>query len=117
MKSLFFRAGLAVFIFSFAFVTLADTSNPPRERVSFNAGWRFVKGDPAEMTNSLAYANIKDWVEATGAEFTRNPELAAKTSPAGNPGGGNISYAQSNFNDNQWRLLNLPLDWGIEGPF
>jgi beta-galactosidase len=117
MKLLFFRAGLAVFIFSFAFATLADTANGPRERVSFNADWRFAKGDPAGMTNSLAYANIKDWVEATGAEFTRNPELVAKTRPAGEPGGGNISYAQTGFNDSQWQLLNLPHDWGIEGPF
>ena len=117
MKSLFFRLGLAALTFSFAFVTLADTANGPRERISLNAGWRFTKGDPAEMTNSLAYANIKDWVEAAGAEFTRNPELAAKTRPAGEPGGGNILYAQSGFNDSQWRHLNLPHDWGIEGPF
>jgi beta-galactosidase len=117
MKSLFFRAGLAVFIFSFALVTLADTAAGPRERLSFNAGWRFVKGDPTEVTNQLAYTNIQNWVEATGAEFTRNPELAAKTRPAGNPGGGDISYAQSSFDDSQWRLLNLPHDWGIEGPF
>jgi beta-galactosidase len=117
MKSLFFRAGLAVFIFSFAFVTLADTSTPPRERVSFNTGWRFVKGDPADAADQLTYTNIKDWVEFIGAEFTKNPELAAKTQPAGEPGGGDISYVQSDFNDSQWRLLNLPHDWGIEGPF
>jgi beta-galactosidase len=104
----FFRLHLSLWL------TVTDG---PRERVSFNAGWRFEKGDPAGMTNSLAYANIKDWVEATGAEFTRNAELAAKTRPAGEPGGGNISYAQSGFNDSQWRLLNLPHDWGIEGPF
>jgi len=56
-------------------------------------------------------------VEASGAEFTRNPELAAKRRPEGNPGGGDISYAQSGFDDSQWRRLNLPHDWGIEGPF
>jgi beta-galactosidase len=43
MKSLFFRPGLAVLIFSSALVTLADTANGPRERVSFNAGWRFAR--------------------------------------------------------------------------
>ena len=117
MKSLFLRAGLAVFIFSFAFVVLADSDNGPRECVSFNAGWHFAKGDPAEMTNSLAYANIKDWVEAAGAEFTTNANLTAKSRPVGEPDGGNIPYAQNDFNDSQWRLLNLPHDWGIEGPF
>jgi len=41
MKSLFFRIGPAVLIFSSAFATLADTANGPGDRVSFNAGWRF----------------------------------------------------------------------------
>ena len=117
MKSLFIRAGLVMFIFSFALVSLADTADGPRERVSFNAGWRFVKGDPAGMTNSLAYANIKDWMDLIGSEFSTNINLTAKTRPAGELGGGDISYAQSSFNDSQWRLLNLPHDWGIEGPF
>jgi beta-galactosidase len=88
----------------------------PREGASLNAGWRFIKGDPDDVTNQLEYANIKDWVEATGAEFTTNADLAAKKRPEGNPGG-DISYAQNSFNDSQWRLLNLPHDWGIEGPF
>jgi len=106
-----------VFIFSLAFAAGADNSNLPRERVSFNAGWRFVQGDPAEVTNQMAYPNIADWVEAAGGEFTTNAALAAKTRPAGNPGGGDISYAQNSFDDSQWRRLNLPHDWGIEGPF
>ena len=89
----------------------------PRERISLDADWRFIKGDPGEVTNQLEYANIKDWVETAGTEFTTNADLAAKKKPEGNPGGGDISYAQSGFDDSQWRLLNLPHDWGIEGPF
>ena len=46
MKSLFFRPGLVVLFFSFAFVTLADTANGPGDRVSLNAGWRFARFDP-----------------------------------------------------------------------
>ncbi len=88
----------------------------PRECASLNAGWRFIQGDPADAAGKLAYTNIQDWVEATGAEFTTNAALIAKQKPEGNPGG-DISYAQSSFNDRQWRLLNLPHDWGIEGPF
>src|ERR1035441_9496221 len=89
----------------------------PRERISLDAGWRFAKDDPADAAGQLAYTNIQDWVEATGMEFTTNADLAAKKKPEGNPGGGDISYAQSGFDDSQWRLLNLPHDWGIEGPF
>jgi len=88
----------------------------PRERISLDTGWRFIKGDPGEVTNQLEYTNIKDWVETAGAEFTTNADLAAKKRPEGNPGG-DISYAQNGFNDSQWRLLNLPHDWSIEGPF
>jgi beta-galactosidase len=89
----------------------------PRERISLDAGWRFAKDDPADAAGQLAYTNIQDWVEATGMEFTTNADLAAKKKPEGNPGGGDISYAQSGFDDSQWRLLNLPHDWGVEGPF
>jgi beta-galactosidase len=89
----------------------------PRERISLDAGWRFAKDDPADAAGQLAYTNIQDWVEATGMEFTTNADLAAKKKLEGNPGGGDISYAQSGFDDSQWRLLNLPHDWGVEGPF
>jgi len=99
---------------SFAFAAGPAT---PRERLSLDAGWRFIKGDPGEVTNQLAYTNIQNWVEASGAEFTTNADLIAKKKPEGDPGGGDISYAQNSFNDSQWRLLNLPHDWGIEGPF
>jgi beta-galactosidase len=92
-------------------------STAPRERISLNTGWRFTKGDPDGVAGKLAYTNIQDWVQATGAEFTTNATLAAKQRPEGNPGGGDVAYAQNNFDDSQWRLLNLPHDWGIEGPF
>ena len=88
----------------------------PAERVSLDAGWRFTKGEPEGLGEKLAYTQIKDWVEAAGTRFTTNAELAAKTKPAGDPADG-VSYAQNNFDDSQWRLLNLPHDWGIEGPF
>ncbi len=97
-------------------VTAAEPASP-RERLSLNPGWRFVKGDPEEVAGQLAYPNIRDWVEATGAGFTTNANLAAKKRPDGNPGGGDIAYAQTSFDDSHWRLLNLPHDWGIEGPF
>jgi beta-galactosidase len=109
-----FTAAAVLYIISHATFSAADPL-PPRERISFDAGWRFSKGDPADAATNLNYANIKSWVEATGNEFTKNPSPAAK--PAGNPGGGDISFAQASFDDSQWRLLNLPHDWGIEGPF
>jgi beta-galactosidase len=88
-----------------------------RDRIHFNNGWRFIQGDPADASGKLGYAQIKAWVEATGREFTTNAALAALATPDGPPGGVDPSYAQPGFDDHSWRLLNLPHDWGIEGPF
>jgi beta-galactosidase len=93
-----------------SFAALADS---PRERVSLDAGWRFIKGDSPDTGTNLTDAAIARLDLATGNAFTTNA-LAAW--PDGNPGG-DISFAQSGFDDSQWRLLNLPHDWGIEGPF
>ncbi|QGZ38087.1 beta-galactosidase [Pseudoduganella flava] len=54
----------------------AAAADGPRERLSFNADWRFHKGEPA----------------------------AGKADDGA-------------FNDAAWRKLDLPHDWGIEGPF
>jgi len=87
---------------------------PVRERISFNADWRFEKNDPAGAEGRLAYTNIKAWVTATGNEFTTNSQFAAR--PEGNPGA-DVVYTQAGFDDSSWRQLALPHDWGIEGPF
>lgn len=61
-----------------------------RERTSFDADWRFAKGDPAGTTAPPAGAGLETWnAPATGA----------------------------GFDDAGWRKLDLPHDWGIEGPF
>ena len=89
--------------------------SPAQKRVSFNADWRFKKDDPSGSEGLLSYGKIKDWVTATGNELVVRAE-AKKPRPAGNPGQ-TVPYTQSNFNDRGWRLLDLPHDWGIEGPF
>jgi len=93
----------------------ADTA-PTRERINFDNGWRFTKGDADGAGEALSYAKLKDWLLPTSANLSTNATLLAKTRPAGNPAE-NMAFAQPDFNDSQWRLLNLPHDWGIEGPF
>lgn len=88
----------------------------PRERISLNEGWRFQLGESPDAGESLQYAKLKDWLLPTSAGFTTNAVLLAKKVPAGNPAE-SVTYASPEFNDSQWRLLNLPHDWGIEGPF
>lgn len=99
-----------------AFSAAAQVTRAPRERMSFNADWRFQKGDPAGAEGQLAYESIKGWVTATGNEFVANAGAAKPARPAGNLGA-DIPYAQRGFDDRGWRQLNLPHDWGIEGPF
>jgi beta-galactosidase len=91
----------------------AADAAPPRERISADAGWRFIKGDAPDAGANLTDAVVARLDLATGNPFTTN---APAPRPDGNPGG-DISFAQPGFDDSQWRLLNLPHDWGIEGPF
>ncbi|RPI18675.1 MAG: beta-galactosidase, partial [Acidobacteria bacterium] len=76
MKNDFLLLALCVFLVPW-FVGSSPAS--PRERISFNADWRFLKVE----------------TEATP----------------------NLAPAEPGFNDSQWRKLNLPHDWAIEGPF
>ncbi len=89
---------------------------PPRERTSFDQGWRFIKDDPADVGDQFSYAKIKDWFLPTSHDLTTNAALLALTLPATNPIP-DVAYARPDYDDSQWRLLNLPHDWGIEGPF
>ena len=96
--------------------TTAPAAVPLRERISLNANWRFQKGDPPGTEGRLAYERIKDWVAATGNELVLTSGAKKPSRPAGDLGE-DISYTQRNFDDRGWRQLNLPHDWGIEGPF
>ncbi len=112
-----FRIIRSIAIAAISFVTftavLFGQSNEPR-RTSFNDNWRFQKNDPPGTLDSLAWDKVKDWVAATGNEYAIDGPKPAR--PAGDPGG-KPSYARSNFDDTSWRKLDLPHDWGIEGPF
>jgi beta-galactosidase len=87
----------------------------PRERVPFNDGWRFQRHDPPEVRGRLDYMAIRDWVLPTGNELL-SAAIATSARPAGDPGA-DISYVRPDFDDSGWRRLELPHDWGIEGPF
>ena len=86
----------------------------PRERISFNSDWRFIKGDPAGAEGKLDYQTLKPWLLAGRQDFS--PGAPASPAPGGNPGA-DVPYTQSGCDDSTWRKLNLPHDWGIEGPF
>ena len=93
----------------------ARAEDTPGSRLAFNADWRFQKGDPAGAGDTLTYGKIKAWVVATGGDLL-NPMAVQSTRPEGNIGR-EIPYVQVGFDDSAWRKLDLPHDWGIEGPF
>ena len=93
-----------------AFASAAET---PRERISLDDGWRFTKGDAADAGTDLNYSSLRPWILPTGNSLTAS---APAVRPEGEPSG-KVAFAQPDFDDSQWRLLNLPHDWGIEGPF
>jgi beta-galactosidase len=92
--------------------TGATSASSPRQRVNFDADWRFIKGDPADAGDTLSYDNLQPALLANSnfADYVVRP--TANITP-----GENVSYVKPDFDDSTWRQLNLPHDWGIEGPF
>ncbi len=82
-------------------------------RTSFNEGWKFQKGDPVSTDSSLTYSRIKPWILPTANSLL--PAEKQHPLPQEKLDGG--EYASSSYNDQAWRSLDLPHDWGIEGPF
>src|SRR6266536_662268 len=111
---LVFLWSLAFGAWSFSHASFAAESTSPRERLSFNSDWLFIKGDPTNSLAKLDYQTIKPWLTTVGTELATNSQTISK--PEGNPGS-DVLYAQASFDDSHWRKLNLPHDWGIEGPF
>jgi beta-galactosidase len=117
----------------------------PRERILFNDGWRFRLGDPngnsapylydvrpevketadgkvadakPEEAARLARGNaalLKPWILPTGNAFIKDP-AKRHVRPAHEPAI-EAPYANANLDERDWRSVQLPHDWGIEGPF
>ena len=85
---------------------------PPRERLKFNAGWSYLPGDPTGLGDAVDYPALKDWLLFRSNAFTRSPlpEVPAPALPA-------VKLASPGYDATAWRKLDLPHDWGIEGPF
>lgn len=92
---------------------LFTISNHARERIPFNEGWYFSKLDSVDIDTTLNYRNIKEWIIPTGNSFLVDGKKTFR--PQGNLSGG--EFSEKGFDDSSWRKLNLPHDWGIEGPF
>ncbi len=104
----------SLFMLGLPLALQADAAAPaaPRERLDFNAGWSFRQGDPSDLGDAVSYAKLKPALLHGSNAFTRSPAPAP-----GAPSVARVDVALANFDDSAWRKLDLPHDWGIEGPF
>ena len=107
---------LTVFLVALTPIFLIQAKEPaPRERIRFNSDWRFTHNDPAGTdAHALSYQALKPWLLSTASAFVTIPPAAP---PAGSAPGETFAVTQPSFDDSGWRTLDLPHDWGIEGPF
>lgn len=85
-----------------------------RERININRDWRYQIDDPDGAGTALHYSQLKPYLLPRANDFIIFGKRYQR--PEGNPGE-NIAYVKSDFDDSEWRHLNLPHDWAIEGPF
>lgn len=94
-------------------VVCANTSTV-RERININRDWRYQIDDPDGVGAALHYSRLKPYLLPCANDFIIFGKRYQR--PEGNPGE-NIAYVKSDFDDSEWRHLNLPHDWAIEGSF
>ena len=114
-----FRLTLIAAAWTLALTGGAAQADSPRERLSFDNDWRFIKDDPSDAPDkSLSYWTVKDQVRLTGVD-AENPQQDQEPVPEPVKGtaGEGVSYTKADFDDSAWHQLNLPHDWAIEGPF
>lgn len=85
-----------------------------RERININRDWRYQIDDPDGVGAALHYSRLKPYLLPCANDFIIFGKRYQR--PEGNSGE-NIAYVKSDFDDSEWRHLNLPHDWAIEGPF
>jgi beta-galactosidase len=112
---------IASLILLFASVLTGNGSQAPRpasaagrERLLIDDGWRFKKGDPAGAA-APTRADLQPWLLPTSNPFIEDPQQR-HARPAGRFGS-SLPYVAPDFDDSSWRAIDLPHDWGIEGPF
>ena len=90
------------------------TSIGGRDRLLIDEGWRFKKGD-APGAPAPTRADLLPWLLPTSKPFIKDPGKR-HSRPAGRFGQ-DLPHVRPEFDDSAWRAIDLPHDWGIEGPF
>lgn len=141
-----FNLGHPLIFYFFIISILCSCQSPSpsssRERFTINDNWHFMKYESApdgliydvrpevtehddskdadtEPTNAVETQSsqkvLKAWILPTGNEFVKDASKHHKR-PEGNPGS-DFPFVKMDFDDSSWETVDLPHDWGIEGPF
>lgn len=142
MRHLWLMACIALFFNAFNMGHAQKTFQSPRQRISLNEGWRFMRysgtldnliyderpkvvtrndnvvADTRANDSTVATSSdrvLKNWILPTANDFI-NDSSKHHQRPAGSPGS-DFSFVQSTFTDNTWEQVTLPHDWAAKGPF
>ncbi len=109
------RRILAACVFIVSCAALADS---PRERLLMDFNWYFHLGDAPDAGGKFDYPEVNDLAKTRINEIGLGAQLIANLpDPVATNLGGNVSFAKPDFDDRQWRPLDLPHDWAVELPF
>ena len=106
-------------LLQFSSTALAGTTlASPRERLLFDQSWRFHLGDSPDAGQTFDFSERSDLTKIRGNELDLNRKVEeSRVNPVATNLGRDISWVQADFNDSDWRTLNLPHDWFVELPF
>ena len=97
-----------------------------RKKVSINHGWKFQRHEfnpdgiiydyRPDLLDLEDVSILRPWILPSGNEYIADPDDRYPV-PDDPPPGGNVSFIQKGFNDENWETVKLPHDWAVEGPF
>ena len=84
-----------------------------------DTGWHFTIKDPSDAdANMFDYPETPRLHKALANDEKLEAALVPKRVDAADTNlGGQLSYVRPDFDDSQWRRLDLPHDWAVELPF
>ncbi|HEY8966903.1 MAG TPA: glycoside hydrolase family 2 TIM barrel-domain containing protein, partial [Candidatus Methylacidiphilales bacterium] len=98
----------------------APVPPPPRERLLFDAGWKFSFGDPPDdgADALLNYPEARHLSKNSPQDREAERQLVSdRTDPVATNLGGKLSWVSPAFNDAAWQPVTLPHDWAVSLPF
>ncbi|HEY4760232.1 MAG TPA: beta-galactosidase GalA, partial [Thermoguttaceae bacterium] len=86
-----------------------------RERLLLDFGWRFKLADPDGVGKLFDYPEVFDLAKCRKNDEELEAKLVPQRVDAAKVNlGADVSYVKADFDDGNWRMLNIPHDWTVE---